>query len=124
MSLFVKEKFKAHSGQELDWKIDCDALGDEDIETLAFVIRSMVGPFSSVEGIPQGGLRLAAALSRHVVAGLGPHLIVDDVCTTGASLREARSKLPPDAPCKGAVLFARGQAPWWVKAVFVLGDLA
>jgi hypothetical protein len=58
----------------------------------------------------------------------GPHLIVDDVLTTGGSmerLREERRKLlPPGTMVEpgnwivGAVVFSRGQCPLWVSALF------
>ena len=62
MALFSLSPFTSSAGVTLPFKIECDALTDDDIETLAEMIRQMVGPFSSVEGVPRGGLRLAAAL--------------------------------------------------------------
>lgn len=64
-SLFQHGNFLLHSGDTTSFKIDCDALSDDDIETLAFEISLRVPPFSNVEGVPTGGLRLAQALERY-----------------------------------------------------------
>ena len=68
MNLFVKENFISHSGNKLDFKIECDALTDEDIECIAYIISKKY-TFSNVFGIPRGRLWLqsrerAAALKR------------------------------------------------------------
>jgi hypothetical protein len=125
--LFRTGDFTLSSGARSDFKLDCDALADADLDCLAALIRRLVGPFRDVEGIPRGGLRLAEALRP--LRGLGgPYLLADDVLTTGKSLeavRAARVKSwpwgPPNAPAPpiaGAVIFARGPLPPWVKAVF------
>ena len=118
MGLFRKGKFKSHSGVSLDWKIDCDALSGEDIETLAKVIGENL-VFGSVIGIPSGGLRLAKALSRY--ARVGPVLIVDDVMTTGASMETERKKhIRPI----GVVLFNRsGKDIGWITSMFTLTEV-
>ena len=115
MSLFIKQQFIANSGHFLEWKIECDALTDEDIETLAYVGAGLCN-FGSVIGVPRGGLRLAEALKRY--ASSGPPLIVDDVLTTGGSMERER-KNNPDAI--GLVVFARGTTPTWVRAIFSSG---
>ena len=38
MNLFQLGNFVSHAGNELEWKIECDALTDEDIETFAYLI--------------------------------------------------------------------------------------
>lgn len=126
MSLFATGHFTLHSGASTSWKIDCDCLSDSDIATIAQMIRQLVGPFGSVEGVPRGGLRLAAALLPHVQAG-ARHLIVDDVLTSGRSMEETRQRYdggrePPEGAVKGAVIFARGQLPLWVEAVCQLPE--
>ena len=115
MNLFVKQQFIANSGQFLEWKIECDALTDEDIETLAYVGAGLC-TFGSVIGIPRGGLRLAKALEQYITSG--PPLIVDDVLTTGGSMLSAHIGRP-DAI--GLVIFARGTTPTWVCAIFSSG---
>jgi hypothetical protein len=86
--------------------------------------------YSSVEGVPTGGLRLAAELEKHKSL-TGPHLIVDDVLTTGGSIIKAKDtyianlvpgREPIVASVIGAVIFARGQSPHWVKAVFQMPE--
>ncbi len=127
-NLFQLGNFTLSSGKTSRWKIECDALTDDDITTLAEMIRQMVGPFSSVEGVPTGGLRLAKALEPFI--GLdGPHLIVDDVLTTGGSMVKTLHSYLDKNPKfhwseypKGAVIFARGQCPHWVKSLFQLPE--
>lgn len=119
MALFVDSEFTGHAGGKLKFKIECDALSDEDIETIASIIaRSYT--FRSVHGIPRGGLRLAKALQKHCSAE-GSVLIVDDVLTSGASMEEAKKKI---GSAIGIVIFARGIRPNWVKAVFELSAWA
>ena len=85
--LFVEEDFIGHSGGELHWKIECDALTAEDWKGLARMIMDHeTRSFGSVEGIPRGGLPLAVALTEYATEG--PPMIVDDVYTTGASFKE------------------------------------
>lgn len=108
--MFKKQDFTSHAGLSLNWKIECDDLTDEDIETLAWVV-SRKFTFGSVKGIPRGGLRLAAALEQYCTTG--PRLLVDDVLTTGSSLVAEYSK--GDI---GVVIFARGNCPKWVTPIF------
>lgn len=113
--LFRMGEFALHSGAQSRFKIDCDALGAREIDALAAMLAEILPPFAWVEGIPTGGMRLAAAMARHGQPG-NRLLIVDDVCTTGASLE--RQRRGRDAI--GAVLFARGPVPEWVTPLFVL----
>ncbi len=130
MNLFRRGDFTVNSGAKSAWKIDCDALVDEDIQTLAMMIRQLVGPFSSVEGVPEGGKRLADVLwPLSETDGTGRvHLIVDDVLTTGRSMTHQRRGWEIVCPhgeaanIKGAVIFARGPCPSWVKALFQLPE--
>lgn len=111
MGLFVFERFISASGQELDWKIECDALTDDDWEAIA----AKVGPkfsFDRVEGVPRGGLRFAEALEPYAI-GFGL-LIVDDVLTTGGSMTIQRNGRAAD----GLVLFSRGPLLGWIKPIF------
>lgn len=117
MNLLTLGEFRSHSGLTLPFKVECDALTKEDLDTAAAYIAKVVGPFSAVEGVPRGGLRLANALWPHSHQG-GGLLIVDDVWTTGASMHEQRA----GRKAKGAVLFAWNIPDWWVDAVFVLGS--
>lgn len=106
------------SGKRSKWKIDCDALSDEDIETLAYLIKQMTGYFTSVEGIPTGGIRLAEVLKKHVSEEFdlkSCHLIVDDVLTSGRSMEEAKAGRHDSATVKGRNLCQR-QVPRMDKA--------
>lgn len=105
--------FVAHSGRLLDFKIECDALSDADIDALAAVIARRM-KFGSVYGVPRGGVRLAKALEPYATSG--PRLIVDDVLTTGRSMAEARDSMGD----RGVVIFARGPCPVWITPVFSL----
>jgi|SRR3989338_1941255 len=120
MALFIDSEFTGHAGSKLKFKIECDALTDEDIETLASIIaRSHI--FSKIHGVPRGGLRLAQALEKHISPD-GLTLIVDDVLTSGMSMEEARKNCEDET--LGIVLFARGPCPGWIKPVFQLSEWA
>lgn len=127
-NLFQLGDFTLSSGKRSRFKIECDTWTDEDVECLAFLITKMVSPFSSVEGVPRGGLRLATALEKYLVpvgSGEAIHLIVDDVLTTGKSfvkaIMEHRTKdLGALIIC--GVVFSRGSCPAWVKALFQMPE--
>lgn len=114
VTLFRSGAFKLHAGALSDWKLDLDALGPDDWETLARLVARRVGPFERVEGIPRGGVSLAQALERYASRS-GGLLLVDDVCTTGGSLEKARR----GREARGFVVFARGTPPPWVEALFL-----
>ena len=113
VNLFNYGSFKLHSGQTSHWKIDCDALSDRDWETLAFMIQSKI-KFGSVIGIPSGGLKLATALEKYKTSDF-PALIVDDVLTTGGSMKALKLKYPNSI---GVVVFARDKCPEWITPIF------
>lgn len=123
--LFQRGRFELHSGEVSFFKIDCDALSDEDINTLAMMLAQRLPPFGTVEGVPTGGKRIADAL--RVYARPGPQrrgsfgakelLIVDDVWTTGGSMEAYRA----GRDALGAVIFARRQPADWVTPLFTLG---
>lgn len=119
MSLFNFGSFVLHSGGQSDLKIDCDALTNADWKALAaYVVWHVINkPFASVEGVPQGGLRLAGALRDYRTTD-GGLLIVDDVCTTGASLEKQRR----GRKAEGVVVFNRGELPNWVTALFTFNS--
>lgn len=118
-NLFEKKTFTMHSGDIGHWKIECDALTDEDLDTLAYMISSKI-IFKRVIGVPTGGLRIAEALEKYKSKD-GWCLIVDDVLTTGNSMEEARDQCVEDVNnIMGVVLFARGTCPTWVMPVFKL----
>lgn len=127
-SLFQLGQFTLNSGASSSWKLECDALTDDDWRALAEMVRLMVGQFNSVEGVPRGGLKLAEYLRPHVSPS-GPHLIVDDVLTTGGSMERVcetylKGKVASlEGPLvRGAVIFARGRCPLWIHSVLQMPE--
>lgn len=123
MSLFQQGNFTLHSGATTNWKIECDALDDQDWQTIAMLIAQQHLGFSKVVGVPRGGLKLAGALQQYVNSYSGNHLIVDDVYTTGTSVNKMREMLKtPGVIYFGAVVFSRAPiiAPdnQWIKPLF------
>ena len=109
----LRKPLVMHSGSDSDFKIECDALTNEEVETFAMLISQKFA-FGEVEGIQHGGLPIAAALQKYCTRLCSRRLIVDDVLTTGLSMKHAH-KHPTDV---GVVLFARGPCPYWVHPVF------
>ena len=116
MTLFRNQPFVSHSGLSLRFKIECDALTVESLDTLAALVASsdVFVPFSRVVGIPRGGLRFAKALQKYC-SPQGGVLIADDVYTSGTSMDEFRAQHPY---AQGVVVFARRPPPEWIKAAF------
>lgn len=121
MSLFQLGKFTSHAGKELDWKIECDALTDQDWECLAKMISDSC-QFGRVYGIPRGGVKLQKALEKYATPNNPYRLVVDDVYTTGKSMREAMA--PGDI---GFVVFARKRVEFdpntYIRALFTMDVL-
>jgi len=124
MDWLIKEKFISHSGQELNWKVECDALTDNEIDVFAYLIgRKFQGcDIQKIVSIPRGGDRLALALHKYIPLKVESKtiLIVDDVFTTGKSMEEAIGRLwTNNETCvRGAVMFARSKPFSWVYSVF------
>lgn len=119
MSLFQLGIFKLHSGEHSPYRIDADALTDDDIEAVAYMLRLRLPTFGSVEGVPNGGLRLAAAMQKYARAVGAPLLICDDVYTTGGSMKAHRG----GREAIGAVIFARRPVTLpWVMALFTMAE--
>lgn len=113
MTLFQRGEFRLHSGGMSPWKIECDALTDEDLSVLAERASKLL-KFGDVIGVPRGGTRFAQFLRAYAQPN-GGALIVDDVLTTGKSMEEMRLKYPDAA---GMVIFARALCPHWVTPLF------
>jgi orotate phosphoribosyltransferase len=121
MILFNTGTFKLHSGMISSLKIDCDALTDEDLATLARLIAAKYR-FGRIIGIPTGGTRLAEALQPYEDNLYNPYiLIVDDVLTTGASMEETREQYPHPF-VSGVVIFSRGECPNWITPIFQMWE--
>lgn len=113
MSLFQFGNFHLSSGDVSNFKIDCDALTDRDIETVAIMLKERLPNFGSVEGVPSGGLRLAKVMEHYITEG--PLLIVDDVLTTGRSIERLRN----GRTAIGAVIFSRKMVyVSWITSLF------
>ena len=121
IKLFQTTDFKSHSGLDLSWKIECDALQDGEWFTLSKMIMEISPPFSKAVGIPRGGVKLGDLLNVH---GTGkrtdPICIVDDVITTGESMNDFRRTKHWREPTEyiGWVVFARTTPPDWVNVLF------
>lgn len=113
MSLFQIANITLHSGAQSNWKIECDALRDEDLAALALIASERLPRFGEVIGIPRGGWRIAEALLPYRT--VGRTLIVDDVLTTGRSMEDIRARVPG---AFGMVLFSRGPCPEWITPLF------
>lgn len=123
-SLFNTGEFRLHSGATSSFKIDCDALTDDDLATLAIQIAARFR-WRGTFGIPSGGTRFAHALARfNVPCSDLPRLIVDDVYTTGSSMAVERYRhhLPETPPAIGVVIFARSEPADWVHAIFKMWE--
>ena len=121
IDLFQSVDFKSHSGLDLTWKIEMDALSHKEWECIAKMIMELSPPFKEAVGIPRGGNILGKLLNQH---GTGkrehPICIVDDVLTTGGSMIEFKRKRQWRNPTKyiGWVVFSRSRPPDWVNALF------
>lgn len=123
MNLFMKGFIKLHSGGVSNFKIECDALTPEDIETLASLIASKF-KFGYVTGIATGGTSLATALRKYEILGDRRFLIVDDVLTTGNSMERIKKHVICDkiSDIIGVVIFARGECPDWITPIFQMWE--
>lgn len=137
MSLFQTGNFRLHSGATSRFKIDCDALTDEDTATLVEMIHASYC-FKQVHSIPRGGDRLTAALKKYEdpeghdlqrrwgTSRLWEHLLIDDVLTTGYSMCMTASKLIGAevgvafrTDIHGIVIFARDRPSHrWITPIF------
>lgn len=111
--------FSTHSKFQLPWKVDCDDLSDEDIESIARII-SWKFAFSEVYGVPTGGTRLADALRKYAIDKEYPALIVDDVLTSGKSMERLKQEIGGNPI--GIVVFSRGKCPNWVWSIFTVNE--
>lgn len=117
--LFKRGTYTFASGQQSAFKIECDGLDDEDWATLAMLLVAKVPPFNEVHGVPRGGLPLAEALHPYL-SNEGVALVVDDVWTTGGSMRKYIDQTYLDLKVMHrAVVFAHNPPPPDVTALFL-----
>jgi hypothetical protein len=129
-NLLQKKNFISHAGLNLTWKMECDALTNEDWQTVVHLVNEYfkaIGGFKEAIGIPRGGLVFAQSLQQYRDPKSHRILIVDDVLTTGKSLhdeRAARFKNTDYDPIEGVVLFNRssGYVPSWIHCIFSMGQ--
>ena len=118
-NLFKAESFVSHSGLDLNWKIECDALSDPEWFTISQMIMEVSPPFREAHGIPRGGVKLGNLLRQYGTKKKeDPICIVDDVLTTGGSMIEYAETEFKGEDVIGGVVFARSQLPDWINALF------
>ena len=129
MTLFHKQDFVGASGIPLTWKIECDALTDDDWDCIAYVGSQMLSPFVIAVGVPTGGERLAKAMNKYATPTSLSPLVVDDVWTTGKSFNEFKRAfektycLFSKQNILGFVAFARGPLTKNVKCFMKTNSL-
>ena len=132
MSLFQEGEFTGHSGGQLKWKIECDALEIDDWKCLATMILDYEKrPFQAAIGIPRGGVMLGSFLNHYSSQNpKDPYLICDDVLTTGGSMIEFRDKYFSKSESFGWVIFSRipvedrytDPKNDWISALFTMPE--
>ena len=130
MSLFQEGEFTGHSGGQLKWKIECDALEIDDWKCLATMIMDFEKrPFQAAIGIPRGGVMLGSFLNHYSTQNpKDPYLICDDVLTTGGSMIEFRDKYFSKSDSFGWVIWSRipvedrytDSKNDWISALFTM----
>lgn len=129
MNLYQHGDFTLNSGAKSTFKIECDALTDEDWVGIAHMIHLILlakdEPFCTVEGVPRGGLKLAKQMEKYrssIDSSYGVHLICDDVLTTGESMERARTAYQKReiSSVIGVVYKARGPYPSWITPLETL----
>ena len=131
MKLFQDGDFKSHAGLPLKWKLECDAITDEEWRCIAkMVMDYQVQPFYKAVGIPRGGLKFAEAMNEYASGDPADQtMICDDVFTTGTSFQDFIKENYPDwlgAMGYRWVVFARKPSfvhPHNVKALFTMPEL-
>lgn len=125
MNLFQLKEKKPNSGQISEFKIECDALTNEDWDCIAFLLSQKLPNFKRAIGVPKGGNVLAQKMQEYATDKESlPTLICDDVLTTGKSLKRFKDVLQSsdrygdysytNDKFIGTVAFSRGKCPQWV----------
>ena len=79
IDLFQKINFTSHSGLDLTWKIEMDALSREDWECITQMILELSPPFREAVGIPRGGVKLGKLLNLHGTGKKEDPICVDNL---------------------------------------------
>ena len=128
MKLFQDGDFKSHAGLPLKWKLECDAITDDEWRCLAkMVMDYQERPFYKAVGIPRGGLKFAEAMNEYASGTEEDSIMIcDDVFTTGTSFKEfINENYPMWSAGQGFrwVVFARRpcyEHPHHVRALFTM----
>ena len=128
MKLFQDGDFTSHAGLPLAWKLECDAITDDEWRCIAkMVMDYQERPFFKAVGIPRGGLKFAEAMNEYASGDeKDPIMICDDVFTTGTSMKEFIAENYPNWISGMGfrwVLFARTPCydhPHHVRALFTM----
>mgnify|MGYP001164987246 FL=1 len=123
MDLFQKVDFISHAGIPMSWKIECDAISNDEWAALAkMIMEYQTEPFRAAIGIPRGGSPLGFALNAYCTDDPNhKFLICDDVYTTGTSFREfleQEGHAREDVYCW--TVFARKPTTDGVRALFTM----
>ena len=130
MKLFQDGDFKSHAGLPLKWKLECDAITDEEWRCIAkMVMDYQVQHFYKAVGIPRGGLKFAEAMNEYASGNPEDQIMIcDDVFTTGTSFQDFIKENYPDwlsAMGHRWVVFARKPSfthPHHVRALFTMPE--
>jgi len=116
-SLFELGSFQLSSGGTSSFRINAHKLTTDDWEALAHMALSILPTFREVVGVPTGGEAFAEALLPHT--SYGPVLVVDDVLTTGNSIRKVANDYKDSILL---VAFSRMSPHPGIHAVFTLAQ--
>ena len=107
-SLIQMGDFTSHAGLPLKWKLECDAITDEEWRCLAKMVMDYQDrPFYKAVGIPRGGLKFAEAMNEYASGNdVDQIMICDDVFTTGTSILDFINEEYP--------MWSMGQGFRWV----------
>lgn len=117
--VFQLRRTTLSSGLVSGWKLNFERFDQPSVWCFAAQIARRAGAFGRVEGVPTGGEELARCLARWIQPTSDVLLIVDDVLTTGESIRQQRN----GRRATGWVVFDRSaefgiERPGWVRALW------
>ena len=131
MNLFQDGDFTSHAGLPLKWKLECDAITDDEWRCLAkMVMDYQTRPFYKAVGIPRGGLKFAEAMNEYASDNDTDQIMIcDDVFTTGTSMLDfIKEEYPMWSMGQGYrwVAFARKPSnvnPYHTRALFTMPNV-